>query len=45
MHLDYLRRTIPRNQAHRIQVEHNEKFDSWLKDYVSDFNEIKDGYF
>lgn len=35
-HLDFLKKTIPRNQARRIQAEHNEKFDSWFKDYVSD---------
>ncbi|KAK1389928.1 hypothetical protein POM88_018106 [Heracleum sosnowskyi] len=33
-HLDFLKKTMPRNQGRRIQAEHNEKFDSWFKDYV-----------
>lgn len=35
MHLSHLKRTIPRNQTHRIQKEHNQNFDSWFKDYIS----------
>ncbi|XP_074377068.1 uncharacterized protein LOC141718588 [Apium graveolens] len=34
MHLSILKRTLPRSQAHRIQTEHNQNFDTWIKDYV-----------